>query len=137
MTRGGLVAFLRKQKLCVQSSLHAHGGPQSAVVGYAVTDDLEIVFDTVSSSRKYTNLIADPRCALAVWDGGEITAQLEGLADVPAGDELERLRAAYFVAFPDGVQRWREWKQLVYVRVRPTWARYSDFSTGTIAEIAL
>ncbi len=136
MTRTDLIAFLRKHTLCVEASVHADGRPQAAVVGYAVSDDLELVFDTVTTSRKYDNLVADPRCALVVWDDA-ITVQLEGIADFPAGDDLDRLRACYFVAYPDGRDRLRDWPALTYVRVRPTWARYSDFSTNTIVELAL
>lgn len=140
MTRSELLAFLRDHKLCVEASIGASAGqhpghPQAAVVGYAISDQLELVFDTVTTSRKYQNLIADPRCAVVVWDGA-ITVQLEGIADLPTGDELERLRACYFVAFPDGRDRLRDWPTLTYVRVRPTWARYSDFTTGTIVELA-
>lgn len=136
MTRGGLVAFLRKHKLCVETSVHAGGGPQAAVVGYACTDELELVFDTVTTSRKYRNLKADPRCAIVVWDEA-VTVQLEGVADEPTGEELERLRACYFVAYPDGRDRLRDWADLTYLRVRPQWARYSDFTTGEITEVAL
>ncbi len=35
----------------------------------------------------------------------------------------------YFRAFPDGVDR-QAWKDITYVRVRPTWVRYSDFRAG-------
>ncbi len=134
MTRTELIAFLRSQKLCVQASVHSDGRPQAAVVGYAVSDELEIVFDTVTTSRKYANLCADPRCAITVWSDA-ITVQLEGNADLPTGEELVRLRACYFVAYPDGQERLREWPTLTYVRLRPTWARYSDFTTNTIVEL--
>jgi pyridoxine/pyridoxamine 5'-phosphate oxidase len=136
MTRGGLVAFLRRQKLCVQTSVHADGAPQAAVVGFACTDELELVFDTVTTSRKYKNLKADPRCAIVVWDDA-ITVQLEGVADEPTGEHLERLRACYFVAYPDGRDRLRDWADLTYIRVRPRWARFSDFATGEITEVPL
>lgn len=134
MTRSGLLAFLRNHKLCVQSSVHADGAPQAAVVGYACTDELELVFDTVTTSRKYRNLQADARCAIVVWDDA-ITVQLEGVADEPTGEDLERLRAAYFVAYPDGRDRLRDWADLTYIRVRPHWIRYSDFTTGEIIEV--
>jgi len=136
MTRGGLLAFLRQHKLCVVSSVHADGAPQAAVVGYAVTDELELVFDTVTTSRKYKNLTTDPRCAVVMWSDA-ITVQIEGRADEPTGDDLERLRAAYFVAYPDGRDRLRDWPTLTYVRVRPHWARYSDFTTNEIVELEL
>src|SRR5262249_61217716 len=105
MTRADLVAFLRRYKLAVQASVGPGGGPQAAVVGFAVSDELEIVFDTTEDTRKYRNLRADPRIALVIgWDH-EVTAQIEGVADFPSGTELERIRQCYFVAYPDGRQR--------------------------------
>ena len=69
MDRQGLLAFLRKHRLCVQASVAAEGGPQAAVVGYAVSDRLELIFDTLASTRKAENLRRDPRIALVVgWD---------------------------------------------------------------------
>jgi PPOX class probable F420-dependent enzyme len=127
MTRYELVQFLRRYKLAVQASVAPGGAPQAAVVGFAVSDDLEIVFDTMETTRKYRNLRADPRIALAIgWDD-EITAQIEGVADFPAGEELERVREDYFVAYPEGRDR-LAWPGITHVRVRPTWIRYSDFT---------
>jgi hypothetical protein len=98
------------------------------VVGFAVSDELEIVFDTTEDTRKYRNLRADPRIALVIgWDH-EVTAQIEGVADFPSGTELERIRECYFVAYPDGRQR-LAWPGITHVRIRPTWVRYSDFTT--------
>jgi pyridoxine/pyridoxamine 5'-phosphate oxidase len=127
MTRAELVAVLRRYKLAVQASVAPGGAPQAAVVGFAVSDALEIVFDTVASSRKYRNLRDDPRVALVIGWEHEITVQLEGIADVPIGGELERVRACYFVAYPDGRER-LAWPGITHFRVRPTWVRYSDFT---------
>ncbi|WP_082077265.1 pyridoxamine 5'-phosphate oxidase family protein [Bradyrhizobium sp. LTSPM299] len=55
MTRAEFLAFLRKHRLAVVSTVH-DGAPQAAVVGIAVTDELEIIFDTLTTSRKFTNL---------------------------------------------------------------------------------
>src|SRR5205814_8231963 len=88
MTRAQLVAFIGKHHLAVEASVAAGGTPQAAVVGIAVTEALELVFDTVDSSRKCANLRRDPRVALVIgWDE-EQTVQLEGRADEPTGDEL-------------------------------------------------
>lgn len=127
LTRDELREYLRKSKVMVVSSVARDGAPQSAVVGYAVSDTLELVFDTLSSTRKHANLRGDPRVALAVW-AGETTAQLEGVADFPDGDELERLRQVYFVPYPDGRDR-LAWPGITHVRVRLTWARLSDYTT--------
>ncbi len=105
MTRDELVRFLRRYKLAVQASLTPGGAPQAANVGFAVSDELEIVFDTVESTRKYKNLRADPRIALVIGWEDAITTQIEGIADFPEGAELERIREWYFGAYPDGRDR--------------------------------
>ncbi|QIP85935.1 hypothetical protein GLX30_20005 [Streptomyces sp. Tu 2975] len=127
MKRDELVWFLRRNRLAVQASAAPDGSPQAAVVGFAVSDDLEIVFDTVRTTRKSLNLRADPRIALVIgWDDA-ITVQIEGLADFPAGAELTRLQECYFRVYPDGRDR-LSWPGITHVRVRPTWVRYSDFT---------
>jgi pyridoxine/pyridoxamine 5'-phosphate oxidase len=129
VTRAELLQFIRRHRYAVQASVAADGVPQAAVVGIAVTDELEIVFDTLATTRKAHNLRRAPRIALVVgWDE-EQTAQLEGLADEPSGPELARLKRAYFAAFPDGPER-EQWPDITYVRVRLSWARYSDFRPG-------
>src|SRR5882762_382246 len=89
MNRRDLVAFIRRHQWGVVSTLAAPGGgPQSAVVGVAVNDQLELVFDTLASTRKAQNLRRDPRVSVVIgWDD-EQTVQYEGMADEPAGPEL-------------------------------------------------
>jgi pyridoxine/pyridoxamine 5'-phosphate oxidase len=136
MNRAELLAFLRQHRLCVQASVADSGAPQAAVVGFAVSDEMEIVFDTIGTTRKMTNLRRDPRIAVVIgWDQ-EQTAQIEGIADEPEGPDLERLKRVYFAVYPEGVER-QAWKDITYVRVRPTWVRFSDFRpNGRIVELA-
>ncbi len=129
MNREELLTFLRAQTWALEASVSVHGTPQAAVIGVAVTDALEIVFDTLESSRKTANLRRNPRIALVIgWDDAR-TVQLEGLADEPRGDDLERLKDAYFARFADGPERAAR-EPVAYFRVRPTWIRVSDFSGG-------
>jgi len=57
------------------------GQPEAALVGFAVTSALEIIFDTVRSSRKYPNLKENPRVAFVAGCTTEITVQYEGEAE--------------------------------------------------------
>jgi len=126
MDRSDLVSFLRTQRWAVEASVSVHGTPQAAVIGIAVTDDLEIVFDTFADTRKTQNLRRNRKIALVVgWDEGR-TVQLEGLADEPTGEDLERVKAVYFARFPDGEGRALA-GNVTYFRVRPSWVRVSDF----------
>lgn len=125
MIRSDFQAFLRQHRLAVLSTVR-DGAPQAALVGIAVTDGLEVVFDTVTGSRKYANLLADPRVAMvAGWDYGK-TVQIEGAADLLAGEELAPYKEVYFAVWPDGRER-QHWPDIAYVRVRPRWLRYADY----------
>src|ERR1700744_4338441 len=105
MTREQVFDFLSQQRLAVVSANCGTGGaPQSAVVGVAVTRDFQFVFDTVKTSRKYANLLANPACSLTIWDG-EITVQYEGVAHEVDISNQEKYREIYFASFPDGRDR--------------------------------
>jgi pyridoxine/pyridoxamine 5'-phosphate oxidase len=110
----------------VVSSIGPDSTPQSALVGIATSPELEIVFDTVKSSRKYSNLIARPACSFVVGWAGEQTVQFEGIAEELQGPELRRCQEIYFGAWPDGPAR-MAWPGITYFVVRPRWIRYSDF----------
>ena len=125
--RTALVELLRRYRLAVVASVAEDGAPQAATVGIAVSDTLELVFDTLASTRKYRNLIRNPLVALVLGEG-EVTIQVEGTADVPAGDELVRLQGVYFAAYPDGRDR-VAWPGITWIRVRPHWLRVSDYTT--------
>jgi len=126
MTKTELHRFLASHKLGVLGYLSPSGAPRSALVGIGVTPELEIVFDTVASSRKYGCLIANPAASFVVGWAGEVTVQMEGRAFLPVGDELLRYREAYFAAWPDGRDR-LNWPGITHFVVRPSWIRYSDF----------
>ncbi len=126
MTKAEIYAFLASQRLGVVSSISAAGQPQSALVGIAVTPDLEIIFDTVTMSRKYGNLVAQPVCSFVIGCQGETTVQYEGIAQELSGADLVRYKRIYFAAFPDGPER-ESWPGIVYFVVRPTWVRFSGY----------
>ena len=130
LTRATLLTFLRSHRYAVQSSTHPSGAPQSAIVGIAVSDDFEIVFDTLASSRKATNLRRHSSIAFVI--GGlvhddERTVQYEGIAAEPSGSDRTRLTDLYYTVFPDGQERLK-WSGLIYIRATPTWLRYSNYN---------
>jgi general stress protein 26 len=141
MTPSDLLPFLRQHRYAVQATVTASATPQAAVVGIAVSDDLEIVFDSLQSTRKVQNLRRNPAISLVIGGytpGEEESVQLDGVADEPSGADLERLKQVYYARFPDGPTR-LSWPGLVYLRVRPRWLRYSNFRTDppVIVEMAL
>jgi hypothetical protein len=128
-----LLAYMRCHKLAVVGSLGTDGAPQAALVGIAVTDDLQVVFDTVSTSRKHQNLLRDSRACVTFSGPGEQTLQMEGNAtpvSMTDSDDAVYL-SAYYQAWPDGQAR-AKWPKISYWRIAPRWVRYSDYDRGPL-----
>jgi len=139
INRAALLAFLRAHRLATEATVSAARGVQAAVVGIAVTDDFELVFDTLATTRKAENIARDPRVAFVIGGtltGEEQTVQYEGVADRLAGAELSRFQKTYLEVFPDGRER-LAWPGLIYIRVKPRWLRYSDYRRDPPAIVEL
>lgn len=135
-TTARLASFLRTARNWSVASVGADGASQSAVVGVAVEDDLGLVFDTLAASRKAQNIRRDPRVSLVMWSGGA-TAQIEGRAELLDGDARTSAQRGYLVAFADGWER-AGLPGTVYIRVRPSWVRITDFAgdAPTVVELS-
>jgi pyridoxine/pyridoxamine 5'-phosphate oxidase len=108
MTESDLCTFIAQSRYGVLGTIGESGAPQSALVGIGITETLEIVFDTVKSSRKYRNLIARPACSFSIGWAGEKTVQYEGVAEELTGGvdgDQKNYFDAYFKAWPDGPAR--------------------------------
>lgn len=126
MDKAALYSFMTRARYGVVSSLAADRTPQSALVGVALTPELEIVFDTLKATRKYVNLVSRSACSVALWWGGEQTVQIDGIAFEPTGAERDRYCEAYFAAWPDGRNR-LTWAGITHLVVRPRWIRATDY----------
>jgi pyridoxine/pyridoxamine 5'-phosphate oxidase len=119
----------RRKRFLVVSTVNESGAPEAALMGFALTEAKEIVFDTLSTSRKAVNLTRNAKAALVVgWDDS-VSLQIEGPARRPVGDDLASAKAAYFREWPDGRAR-ESWPNIDYVVVKPKWIRYSNFAAA-------
>lgn len=128
MTEREVQLFMASHRLGVLGTIGPGGDPQSSLIGIAVSQQLEILFDTVRSSRKYPNLISRPACSFVIggWGSGEQTVQYEGEAEELGLPDMDQYREIYFEVWPDGRQR-TNWPGITWFVVRPRWIRYSDF----------
>lgn len=133
-----LVEFMRANPLATVATVSAGGAPEAALVGVAVSERLELVFDTLDTSRKFLNVKQEARIAVVfgaarayvIGKHDERSVQYEGMADIPNGEELTRVQEEiYFRQFPDGRSRMK-WAHIAYVRVTPEWIRYSDYNVS-------
>jgi pyridoxine/pyridoxamine 5'-phosphate oxidase len=129
MTLDEIFTIARRERFLVVSTVNESGAPEAALMGFALTQANEIVFDTLASSRKAANLARNDAAALVIgWEGG-VSLQVEGVARRPAGEDLASAKEAYFGQWPDGRAR-ENWPDIAYVVVRPKWIRYSNYAAG-------
>jgi len=128
-----LCTFVRARGLGVVSTVSPQGAPEAALVNLAVSDELELVFYALETTRKAANLRREPRLAAVIgWDGPE-TLQYEGIADEPREPELDALKQLYAQARPDAALQ-MAWPGLTWFRVRPAWIRFSNYGKGWSVE---
>src|ERR1700692_2668740 len=131
MTLEEVFDIAKSKRYLVVSTVNESGAPEAALMGFALTQANEVVFDTLSTSRKVVNLARNPAAALVIgWDEN-VSLQIEGIARRPVGDDLASAKAAYFREWPDGRAR-ENWPNIAYVVVQPKWIRYANYSGGPV-----
>ncbi len=131
MTTEQVYNFIRMNKLAVLATVTPDNKSESACMGIAVTSDLTIIFDTVTTSRKYQNLLVNPSISFVIGLDNEQSIQYEGIAKIPTESKLDELLKTYFEAFPEGQDRKDTLEDIAYFYVEPTWIRYSDYNSLT------
>lgn len=126
-TKELIAAFLAKTKLAVIATV-GENGPESAVLEFGETEELELIFDTLTSSRKYKNLQKNKNVSFVIgWDEN-ITVQYEGVAEELKGSEAEKYKEIYFAKNPRA-KKWEKQEGIAFFKVTPRWIRYSDLNT--------
>lgn len=122
-----LLNFLKQHGLMMLSTIHADGKPQAAVVEFGELDDLTLVFDTLTTSRKYQNLQSNNNVAAVIGWEDSVTVQIEGTASELGGEELIQAKQAYFTKNPRA-RKWEGRDNIAYFKIKPAWIRYSDLN---------
>jgi pyridoxine/pyridoxamine 5'-phosphate oxidase len=133
MTLEQIFNIARSKRYLIVSTVNESGAPEAALMGFALTQANEVVFDTLSTSRKAVNLARNPAAALVIGWEENISLQIEGVARRPVGDDLASAKAAYFRQWPDGRAR-ENWSDIAYLVVQPKWIRYSNYSGAPVVQ---
>ncbi len=100
--------------------------PESAVVAFSETDNLELIFGTFNDTRKYKNLQSNNNTSFVIgWD--DITVQYEGMVKELHRGDMENARNNHLAKNPSSKKYAFDEKQR-YFKITPKWIRYSDFN---------
>ena len=123
--RAAVAAFLATRLHGVVSTSHADGSVESALVAISETPDLAITFGTLDDTRKFANILRDPRVAFVVTDDENVEVQFEGRARLTEGEEHERCKERHVAKNPKSAKYADDPRQRYFV-VEPTWVRFVD-----------
>lgn len=118
--------FLNRKLLGVIATVDENGKPEAALINYALTDNYELIFETLKSTRKYKNLMVNNTIAFVVGDSEEIEVQYEGEAREISEAE-GNFKQVYFLKNPDA-KRWEETDGKAFFVVSPVWIRYLNYT---------
>lgn len=122
-----ILSFLKEHTLGVISTIHTQGNsPESAVVAFVETENLEIVFGTSNTSRKYQNILKNNHVCLVIgWSSQTGTVQYEGLARELSKQESVEYASLQTQKNPES-QKFINREDQRYFMVEPKWIRFLD-----------
>ncbi|MBI5620063.1 pyridoxamine 5'-phosphate oxidase family protein [Candidatus Gottesmanbacteria bacterium] len=119
-----LFEYMNKRNLAVLATIGPNETPEAAVMEFGQTQELELIFDTLKTTRKYANLKKSPKIAFVIgWEEGD-TVQYEGVATELKGAELATYKKIMFAKNP-AFAKWENLPSMTYFKVTPKWIRYS------------
>lgn len=130
--------FIKNEKYAVISSVNEAGQPESALVAFSETENLEIIIATGDTTRKVQNILLNPDVSVVIgFDEEELTSvQYEGTARVlpmeVAGDYAE----IHYEKQP-GSREHKDKPGECFIVITPVWARFTDYGghPGEIFEV--
>lgn len=124
-----ILDFIRQHKVAVLATVNSSALPEASALAFMIKDDFEIHIATYDSSRKFHNLKRNPKVALVIgWDHGK-TVQIEGEAiEVTDPEEIKDMEWSDLEKMPT-VAKYIKPERAVFLKIKPKWLKYSDFST--------
>jgi len=114
--------LLSEQKLGALAT-HGQGEPWASLIAFAATDNLDsIYFATPKTTRKYRNLVNDPRCSLLIDNRENLASDFSNSIAVTATGvikELEKSAALkLFLKKHPYLKRWIQLRSAILVLMR-------------------
>lgn len=124
-----VLSHLNGTKLATISTSNAKTNqPESALIAFVEDKNLNLYFQTASDTRKFNNLINNPKIALVIGFS-EKTIQYEGVAtQIVNADHIARVKTMFKTKKSPTTQEFLNRPNVAFFSIKPTWIAYSDYS---------
>jgi len=119
-----ILDFLKTQKHMVIAT-ESNSIPEAALVGFCEFDNLNLMFGTATTSRKFQNIQNNSRVAIVFGFSEGITVQYEGIVSIMIGNEIAEDKKKYFEKQPQA-KKYESDPNQVYLKIIPIWVRYTN-----------
>ncbi len=126
--------FLENETHCVISTVSPKGNSESAFVAFSENENLEIMIGTSNKSRKFQNIVNNPRVSIVFGFEGKKSLQYEGNVSVIGEKELEKRLKGHFVKHP-GAIKYQADPDNIYMIVKPLWIRMVESGPRVLGEM--
>jgi nitroimidazol reductase NimA-like FMN-containing flavoprotein (pyridoxamine 5'-phosphate oxidase superfamily) len=130
--------LFKNHKLTIISTIDSENNkPESAVMAFAESEDLGIIFGTSNQTRKYRNLQKNQNISFVIgWSSETGSVQYEGIARELSDNEAMQY-GELLVLKNNQSEKFIIRENQKYFLVRPTWVRLVDTSleTGGVYEL--
>lgn len=125
--RGRILDFMGQHKLTVISTVdNENNRPEAACIAFAEKENLDLIFGTSNTSRKYKNLQKNQNVSFVIgWSDELGTIQYEGVATELSGEEAVR-HGTIMADKNENARIFLTKDSQRYFLVRPTWIRLVD-----------
>ena len=120
-----LMGFIRDTGAAVIASNSGTGHPESAYIHVAAAENGRIIFGTNARSRKFHNIVSDPRVSLVIVQDDAQEIQLEGEAAVLEAPHAAAATEVLAAQHPDAAKT-NDPENLRVLEVTVRWARHVD-----------
>jgi general stress protein 26 len=122
-----ILNFLKTQYLGVISTVDSKNNKsESALVAFALTENLEMIVGTFNDTRKFENIQLNPTISfVAGFD--HISIQYEGTAKIAVSEEIKECEQL-MVAKKSSWEKYIKDPKERFLKISPTWIRYVDYS---------
>ncbi len=113
----------------VLSYLDINAQPDSAFISFSATKDLNIIFGTSDTSRKFTAIKARPNVAFNVTDKeSRYTVQLKGKVRELSLEELAPFEADHYAKLGVASRKFKTMPDQHFFIIEPTYLKFTDCS---------
>jgi len=125
-----VLEFIKKQSLCVLSTVTPDNKSESAVMAYSVMDDLTLIMNTEPTTRKFENIVNNPNVSIIVGGLENPSLQIEAMATIAQGGREEELKGFALQQHPELKDYLSETGR--FVEIKPYWVRWSNFDQNPV-----